>query len=153
MPDSKQKNTRRKDRQVDLENLGLEIGNKPPQALDVEESVLGAMLLEASCVDQAMEELSPSCFYDPKHRKIFEAMSSLVIEHTPVDFITVSAKLKETGDLEMVGGSVVLADLSQKVGSAAYIEYYVKILKQKAIQRELITASYEILRDSFDDSI
>ena len=153
MPDSKQKNTRRKDRQVDLENLGLEIGNKPPQALDVEESVLGAMLLEASCVDQAMEELGPSCFYDPKHRKIFEAMSSLVIEHTPVDFITVSAKLKEKGDLEMVGGSVVLADLSQKVGSAAHIEYYVKILKQKAIQRELITASYDILKDSFDDSI
>ena len=143
----------KKDSQLNLDSIGLEMGNKPPQALDVEESVLGAMLLEASCVDQAMEELSPSCFYDPKHRKIFEAMSSLVIEHTPVDFITVSSKLKEKGDLEMVGGSVVLADLSQKVGSAAHIEYYVKILKQKAIQRELITASYDILRDSFDDSI
>ncbi len=153
MPDSSSKNTRKKDRQVDLDNIGLEIGNKPPQALDVEEAVLGAMLLEPSCVDQALEELSPSCFYDPRHRMIFSAMSSLVSEHTSVDIITVSAKLKEQGNLEAVGGSVVLADLSQKVASAAHIEYYVKILKQKTIQRELITASYEILKDSFDDSV
>ena len=153
MPESKTRTVRKKDQQVDLDNLGLEIGNKPPQALDVEEAVLGAMLLEASCVDAALEELKPSCFYDPKHRMIFEAMSSLVNEHTSVDIITVSAKLKEQGNLETVGGSVVLADLSQKVASAAHIEYYVRILKQKTIQRELITASYEILRDSFDDSI
>lgn len=153
MPESKTRNTRKRDQSVNLDSLGLELGNKPPQALDVEEAVLGAMLLESSCVDVAMEELNTSCFYDPKHRMIFKAMSSLVNEHTSVDIITVSAKLKELGDLETVGGSVVLADLSQKVASAAHIEYYVKILKQKTIQRELITASYEILKDSFDDSI
>ena len=153
MPEIKSHNTRRKDQQVSLDNLGLEIGNKPPQALDVEEAVLGAMLLEPSCVDEAMEELNPDCFYDPRHRTIFEAMSSLVLEHVSVDIITVSAKLKEQKKLEEVGGAVVLADLSQKVGSAAHIEYYVKILKQKTIQRELITASYEILKDAFDDSV
>lgn len=153
MPEIKSHNTRRKDQQVSLDNLGLEIGNKPPQALDVEEAVLGAMLLEPSCVDEAMEELNPDCFYDPRHRTIFEAMSSLVLEHVSVDIITVSSKLKEQKKLEEVGGAVVLADLSQKVGSAAHIEYYVKILKQKTIQRELITASYEILKDAFDDSV
>ncbi|MBR6874813.1 MAG: replicative DNA helicase [Bacteroidales bacterium] len=144
---------RKKDQTVNLETLGMEIGNKPPQAPDVEEAVLGAMLLEPSCVDLAMEELTPSCFYDPKHRMIFEAMSRLVTDHTSVDIITVSSELKAQGNLEAVGGTVVLANLSEKVGSAAHIEYYVKILKQKTIQRDLISASYDILRDSFDDSI
>ena len=153
MADQKPRNTRRKDQGANLDNLGLEIGNKPPQALDVEEAVLGAMLLEPSCVDEALEELTPSCFYDPKHRLIFEAMSALVVDHTSVDIITVSSKLREKGELETIGGAVVLADLSQKVGSAAHIEYYIKILKQKTIQRDLITASYDILKDSFDDSI
>ncbi|MBR1433789.1 MAG: replicative DNA helicase, partial [Bacteroidales bacterium] len=65
---------------VNLDTLGLEMGNKPPQAPDFEEVVLGALLIEPNCVDEAMEELSPSCFYDPKHRKIYEAMVSLVNE-------------------------------------------------------------------------
>ena len=143
----------RKDDRPDLENLGLEVGNKPPQALDVEESVLGAMLLEPSSVDSAMEDLTAGSFYDPRHQMIFSAMTSLVAEHTPVDIVTVSAKLREQGNLEAVGGAVVLAGLSEKVGSAAHLEYYIKILKQKTIQRDLISASYDILRDSFDDSI
>ena len=153
MPAQRPGNSRKKDQAVNLESLGLEIGNKPPQAPDVEEAVLGAMLLEPACVDLAMEELTPSCFYDPRHRMIFEAMSRLVTDHTSVDIITVSSELKAQGNLEAVGGTVVLANLSEKVGSAAHIEYYIKILKQKTIQRDLISASYDILRDSFDDSI
>ena len=145
--------TRRKEQPADLDKIGLEIGNKPPQALDVEEAVLGAMLLEPECVDQAMEDLSASCFYDPKHRMIFEAMSALVSEHTSVDIITVSTKLRQLSRLEEVGGTVALANLSEKVGSAAHIEYYIKILKQKTIQRDLITASYDILRDAYNDAI
>ena len=145
--------SRRKEQQADLETIGLEMGNKPPQALDVEEAVLGAMLLEPMCVDQAMEELTLSCFYDPRHRMIYEAMCALVNEHTSVDLITVSAKLKALGNLEAVGGAVVLAGLSEKVGSVAHIEYYIKILKQKTIQRDLITASYDILKDSYDESV
>ena len=153
MPAQRPGNARKKDGAVSLDTLGLEIGNKPPQAPDVEQAVLGAMLLEPSCVDLAMEELTASCFYDPKHRMIFEAMGRLVADHTSVDIITVSSELKASGDLEAVGGTVTLANLSEKVGSAAHIEYYIKILKQKTIQRDLITASYDILRDSFDDSI
>ena len=138
---------------VKFENLGLEMGNKPPQALDVEEAVLGAMLLEPSCVDMALEELTAGSFYDPRNKMIFEAMVKLVSEHTPVDIITVPAKLKALGNLEAVGGAVVLAGYSEKVGSAAHIEYYIKILKQKTIQRDLISASYDILKDAFDDSV
>lgn len=153
MPSPKTTPSRKKNETLNFENLGQEMGNKPPQALDVEEAVLGAMLLEPECVDLAMEELTPSCFYDPRHKMIFEAMSSLVNEHISVDIITVSNKLKEKGQLEDVGGPVVLVNLSEKVGSAAHIEYYTRILKQKNIQRDLITASYDILKESFDDSI
>ena len=153
MPDQPGKSSRRKAQAVNLDTIGLEMGNKPPQALEVEEAVLGAMLIEPSSVDMALKELSPSCFYDPRHKMIYEAMSELVNEHTSVDIVTVSAKLREKGNLEAIGGPVVLAGLSEKVGAAAHIEYYVKILKQKSIQRDLITASYEILRDSYDDSV
>ncbi len=153
MTDKPGKSSRKKAQAVNLETIGLEMGNKPPQALEVEEAVLGAMLIEPSSVDMALEELSPSCFYDPRHRMIYEAMSELVNEHTSVDIVTVSSKLREKGNLETVGGPVALVGLSEKVGAAAHIEYYVKILKQKSIQRDLITASYEILRDSYDDSV
>ena len=129
------------------------MGNTPPQALDVEEAVLGAMLLEQTAVDLAMEDLTPNCFYDPRHKMIFEAISHLVTDHTSVDIITTANKLKQEGNLEAVGGAVVLTELSQKVGSAAHIEYYIKILKQKSIQRELITASYDILHQAYDESV
>ena len=147
------KRNTRKNAAPDLENLGLEVGNKPPQALDVEESVLGAMMLEPSSVDQALEGLEPECFYDPRHRSVFEAMLELVKNHVPVDIVTVTSKLREKGELEIVGGASTLAGFTEKVGSAANLEYYIRILKQKAIQRDLITASYQILKDSFDDSI
>ena len=153
MPDQPKKSSRKREQAANLDTIGLEMGNKPPQALDVEEAVLGAMLLEPSSVDAAMEELSPSCFYDPRHRMIFEAMMHLVAEHTSVDLITVSARLKAEGNLEAVGGAVALAQLSERVGAAANLEFYMKILKQKTIQRDLITASYEILKDSYDDSV
>lgn len=150
---SKSTGTRKKDTAVDLDKLGLEIGNKPPQALDVEEAVLGSMLLEPACVDQALEELGLSCFYDPKNRTVFEAMCALVNEHVSVDIITVGAKLRQMGKAEEVGGAMYLASLSEKVGAAAHIEYYLKILKQKNIQRDLISASYDILKDAYDDSV
>lgn len=151
MPDRKPR--QKKQQQANLDAIGLEMGNKPPQALDFEEAVLGAMLIEPNCVDEAMEELTSGCFYDPRHRMIFEAMVSLVNEHVPLDILPVSQKLKETGNLEAIGGTVALANLSQKIGAAAHVDYYIKILKQKCIQRDLITASFDILKNSYDDSV
>ena len=154
MPEQSNRTYRKKEQALDLDKLAVEVGGTvPPQAVDAEESVLGAMLLEPSCVDEAMEELTSSCFYDPKHRMIFEAMSSLVTEHVAIDLITVSTRLKADGTLADIGGAVALADLSQKVGAAANMEFYIKILKQKTIQRDLITASYDILKKSYDDSV
>ena len=84
---------------------------------------------------------------------IFEAIQALSAEHSAIDIVTVSDKLRKMGNLEVVGGAVVLSGLSEKVGAASHLEFYIKILKQKAIQRDLIAASYDILRDSFDESI
>ena len=144
--------SRRKQQDLNLDTLGLEMGNKPPQALDFEEAVLGALLIEPNCVDEAMEDLTPSCFYDPKHRMVFEAISSLVNEHVAPDLLSVSQKLKALGTLDEIGGPVALAALSQKIGAAAHIEYYIKVLKQKDIQRNLITASFGILKTAYDDA-
>ena len=147
------KSVRRKKDTVNLDTLGLEMGNKPPQALDVEEAVLGALLIEPNCIDEAMDELVPSCFYSEKHRMVFEAMRSLRSESVALDLLSVSQKLKSQGNLEAVGGTMFLAQLSQKIGAAAHIEYYIRILKQKFIQRELITASYDILKTSYDEAV
>ena len=144
---------RKTDRKKDLDNLGLEVGNKPPQALDVEESVLGALLLDQSSQNLALSELTRNCFYEPRHQMIFEAIQALSAEHSAIDIVTVSDKLRKMDNLEVVGGAVVLSGLSEKVGAASHLEFYIKILKQKAIQRDLISASYDILRDSFDESI
>ena len=150
--DRTKRSARRKDKD-NLGTLGLEVGNLPPQALDVEEAVLGALLIEPNCIDEAMDELSTGCFYSEKHRMIFDAMRTLSTEHAPLDVLSVSQKLKSNGNLEAVGGSIALVQLSQKIGAAAHVEHYIKILKQKYIQRELITASYDILKASYDEAV
>jgi len=129
-----------------------EVGNKPPQAPDVEEAVIGALLVDGESLYEAMDALKPNSFYDPKLKLIFEAISELYNAKTAIDLITVVEKLKQKGNLETVGGAVRLADLTQKVGSAAHIEFYTKILQQKAIQRDLIDAAYGILKESFDET-
>lgn len=131
----------------------VEGGNIPPQALDVEDAVLGAMLLEPLCVDEAIDQLSPACFYSEQNREVFSAMVELSNEHSPIDLITVSEKLRQRGKLEEVGGPAKLAMLSGKIGSAANIESYTRILRQKTIQRDLISAAHEILRKAYSEEV
>lgn len=138
---------------IKVDTIGIELGKVPPQAIDVEEAVLGTMLVEPNAVPDVMDSLTADCFYKEPHRKIFAAISSLASGHLPVDIYTVSEELKKTGDLEEAGGMYYLSQLSLKVGSAAHIDSHIKILLQKYIQRSLITISAEVQRDSFDDSI
>ena len=147
------KTVRTKKKEVSIDALGLEAGKVPPQAVDVEEAVLGAMMIEPNCVPDVLERLTAECFYKEANRKIYSAISALTKDHEPVDIFTVAEALKRTGDLETVGGPYYLSLLSSKVGAAAHVEYHVNILLQKHIQRELITISAEVQRDSFDDSI
>jgi len=147
------KTVRTKKKEVSIDALGLEAGKVPPQAVDVEEAVLGAMMIEPNCVPDVLERLTAGCFYKEANRKIFSAISALTKDHEPVDIFTVAEALKRTGDMETVGGPYYLSLLSSKVGAAAHVDYHVNILLQKHIQRELITISAEVQRDSFDDSI
>lgn len=90
----KRKSVRSKGPGVNLDTLGLEMGNRPPQALDVEEAVLGALLIEPNCIDEAMDELTSSCFYSDKHKMVFNAMRSLTNEHVALDILSVTQKPK-----------------------------------------------------------
>lgn len=130
-----------------------EVGNVPPQAIDIEEAVLGAMMVNTDSVDHAMDLLTPEAFYDRKNRSIYDAIRDLYNERSPIDMLTVVEKLRQNGALDEVGGPVRIANLTQKVGAGANVEYYVRILQQKAIQRNLIDASYGILKDAFDPSV
>lgn len=140
-----------KDNKIDA--ISLDMGKVPPQALDVEEAVLGALLLEPNAAADVLDSIIPECFYKESNRKIFKAISALSLRHEPVDIFTVAEELKKTDDLEVIGGPFYLSQLTSKIGAAAHIDYHVKILLQKYIQRELITISYEVQKDSFDDSI
>ena len=152
MPQSERKTPYTKKSQ-DMDALSLEMGNKPPQAVDVEEAVIGAMLVEPACVDDAVGELTPESFYDKKCRMVFEAIRTLSDNHSQVDIYTVSEQLKKDKNLSAVGGVSALTEYSRRIGAAAHIEYHIQILKQKSIQRKLITASYDILKESYDESV
>lgn len=136
-----------------VEMVGLESGKKPPQAIDIEEAVLGALLLEPNAVADVLDVLVSECFYKESNRKIYKAISALASTHAPIDIFTVAQELKKTDDLEGIGGPVYLSQLSLRIGAAAHLDYHTKILVQKYIQRELISISYEVQKDSFDDSL
>ncbi len=136
-----------------VSEIGKLMGMTPPQSLETEEAVLAAVLLDPDCLDAVLEGLTKDCFYSEKHRFIFEAIQALSNEHEPVDFLTVSNKLLQQNNLDAVGGNAYLAELSNKLGSAAHVESYIGILKQKAIQRGLITASHKILKDAYNEAI
>lgn len=130
-----------------------DLGKVPPQAIDMEEAVLGAIMLEKEAVIAILDILKPESFYKEAHRKIFKAISDLSMREYPVDLYTVTEELKNHNELESAGGPVYLTQLTSKVVSAANVDYHARIVAQKYIQRELIRVSTEIQSRSFDDSI
>lgn len=151
MADNTRRAPRKKEEQVNLDTL---MGTMPPQALEFEEAVLGALMVEPNCLDDTLEELSdPKCFYSERNRTIYEAIRYLHSNHIPVDSLSVMNKLRSDGKLEEIGGASVLGDLASQVGAAARVEYYTKVVKEKFIQRELITASYKILKTSYEAGV
>ncbi|MEP2935029.1 MAG: replicative DNA helicase [Gilvibacter sp.] len=132
--------------------ISLEKGKLPPQATELEEVVLGAMMIDKKGVDEVIDILHPEVFYKESHQAIFEAIFKLFENSQPVDLLTVSAQLKTDGKLELVGGEFYLIQLTQKVSSSAHIEYHARIILQKYIQRSLIKISSEIIEESYDES-
>ncbi|MEZ4796398.1 MAG: replicative DNA helicase [Flavobacteriaceae bacterium] len=132
--------------------ISLERGKIPPQALDLEEVVLGAMMIDKKGVDEVIDILSPEAFYKEAHQHIFEAIFKLFENSEPIDLLTVSNQLKKDQKLDLVGGDFYLISLTQKVSSSAHIEFHARIILQKFIQRSLIKISNEIIEDSYDET-
>jgi replicative DNA helicase len=129
-----------------------DFGKVPPQALDMEEAVLGALMLEKEAVITVLDILKPESFYKDSHKKIFKAIGDLNNREYPVDLYTVTEELRAHQELDSVGGPVYLTQLTSKVVSAANVDYHSRIVAQKYIQRELIRVSTEIQNRSFDDT-
>jgi replicative DNA helicase len=131
----------------------FEYGKIPPQALDLEEAVLGGLLLEQNALTAVVDFLKPEVFYLEAHKKIYAAIQDLFAKQKPIDLLTVTHELKSKGDLEMVGGAFYIAQLTRRVASAANIEFHSRIIVQKYIQRRLIEISSEITKDAFEETM
>ena len=127
------------------------VGTVPPQAVELEQAVLGALMLEKDSIISVQEYVSADAFYTEEHRTIYRAIESLSAELKPIDLYTVTERLKVRKELKKVGGAAYLANLTQKVGSAANVEFHAKIIAQKYVQRELIRSATEIQRRSYDE--
>ncbi len=129
-----------------------EIGRIQPQARELEEAVLGALMLEKDAYSQVSDILKADSFYDDIHQIVYRAIVSLASKQAPVDMLTVVEELRKTGELEAVGGPVYIAQLTEKVASAAHIEFHARIIAQKYLARELIGFSSDITNKAFDET-
>ncbi len=125
-------------------------GRVPPQAVDVEKSVLGAMLIEREAIPQAIEVLPSEAFYSEKHQKIYEAILSLFERGNPVDLVTLTEELKRRDQLEDIGGAYYLTELTTEVASAANVEYHARIIAEKSLLRKMIETMTTIVGKAYD---
>ena len=119
-------------------------GKIPPQNVDAEMSLLGAVLIDEETLADISEHVKPDDFYDKRHGIIYGGMIRLYEKHRPVDLLTLTDELKRKDELETIGGSAYLTDLTNYVPTAAHAEAYAEIVAQKAVRRRLIKASAEI---------
>ncbi len=127
-------------------------GRVPPQAVDIEMAVLGAMLLEKEAISKTLEILDDSAFYKPAHQNIFKGMVGLFEKNEAVDSITLVEELRRRGQLDGIGGPVYISELTMRVTSAANVEYHAKIILEKALLRNLISASSEVTSRAFNET-
>lgn len=139
-------------RKPSLDLSTMVYGKVPPQARDLEEAVLGAIMLEKSAFDTVIEILKPECFYVDAHQRIFRAMQSLAQKSMPIDLLTVVEELRTREELELVGGPYFVTKLTNSVVSSANIDTHSRIILQKFIQRDLIRISGEVIAEAYEDS-
>src|SRR5215203_908106 len=139
-------------RKTPLDLSTMIYGKVPPQAKDLEEAVLGAIMLEKKAFDAVVEILKPECFYVDAHQRIYRAMQGLANKSQPIDILTVVEELRTREELDLVGGPYFVTKLTNSVVSSANIEAHSRIVLQKFIQRELIRISGEIIADAYEDS-
>ena len=124
----------------------------PPQNLDAETSLLGSILIDSDAIVKIADLIFPADFYDYKNGLIYEAIKQLYEKHSPIDVLTVADQLRANGNLETIGGAVVLTDLTNYVPTASHIEQYAQLVNQKSLRRRLIKASQDITALSYDET-
>lgn len=148
MTEFKNKKHRQLSQPTSLDN----IGKLPPQATDMEEAILGAMLLEKEALVTVIDVLKPDSFYKAQNGIVFGAIKSLFMRSEPVDILTVCQELKRTGELEIAGGAYYVSTLTNRIASSANIEFHARVVAQKYLQRELIRISSNTIRTAYEDS-
>ena len=148
-PNTKDRFTGR--RKPDL-NVPGGLGKLPPQAIDLEEAVLGALMLEKDALTAVVDILKPDSFYKESHKVIYTAILDLFSESQPIDLLTVTNQLRKKGQLELAGGAFFITELTSKVSSAANIEFHARIITEQAMKREMISIASEVQREAFEDT-
>ncbi|MFN5168704.1 MAG: replicative DNA helicase [Cyclobacteriaceae bacterium] len=135
-----------------VRDISESLGKLPPQALDLEEAVLGALMLEKNALTAVVEFLRPEHFYSEQHQEIYNAIIDLFKSSEPVDMRTVVAQLRKNAKLDLIGGAYYVAELTSKVSSSANIEYHARIIIEMAIKRNLIQIASQIHHDAYEDT-
>tara|TARA_B100000941_G_C28483446_1_gene543566 strand:- start:80 stop:1558 length:1479 start_codon:yes stop_codon:yes gene_type:complete len=143
------KNIRGKSIQV---GKNLDLGKLPPQAVDLEESVLGALMLEKDALTDVIDILKPENFYRDANKEIYQSIIDLFNDSEPIDLLTVTSQLKKNGKLDYVGGTLYVSQLTTKVNSASNIEYHARIILEQSIKRQLIEVSTEVQKEAYEDT-
>ncbi len=129
-----------------------DLGKLPPQAIDLEEAVLGAMLLEKNAINDVIDILQEESFYKVEHQKIFVVIRELFANSEVIDILSVTEKLRKKGELQLVGGPGYIAQLTNRIASAAHVEYHARIISEKFILRSLIEVSSEVIKNAYDET-
>lgn len=148
-----QKKNYQQQNKMTVDQINAQYGKIPPQAIEVEQAVLGALMLERDAMHRVSDVIDTQSFYKEEHQKIFEVIKYLSIQQKPVDLLTVTQELKNRDLLDVVGGPMEITQLTSRVASAAHIEFHSRIIAQKFIQREMIRVSTEIQRKAYDDTM
>ena len=130
----------------------LDYGKLPPQVKELEEVVLGAVMIEQNAINEVIDILKDDSFYVDAHQRIWRAIRLLYQNQAPIDLLTVTDQLKKNGELDSAGGPFYVAQLTNKIGSAANVEYHARLIAEKYIQRQLISTSTEIIKDAYEDT-
>lgn len=152
MAPMKRYSSRNRKKEVDYMPEMSELGKLPPQDTEVEEAVLGALMLEKDAYTRICDMLKPECFYEPANQKIYRAVADLAAYQRPIDMLTVTDQLRNNGTLEEVGGALRISELTGRVVSASHVEYHARIVAQKYLARELISFASEVQAKAFDET-
>lgn len=133
-------------------DISESLGKLPPQHLDLEEAVLGAIMIETNAIERVIKILKPEHFYSDNHREIYQAICDLNYASQPNDMRMVVARLRKNGKLEVAGGAFYIAELTSKVSAASNIEFHTRIILESAIKRDLIHIASKIHQEAYEDT-